>query len=300
MGDLVRSNSLAVLAARIRTYHEATTAALKASVVNAMAAGDLLIEAKAQLKHGQWLPWLEANCAMSERTARLYMRLARYRPEIENGSVADLSLRGAIALITLPKDNIVALLGDEIAEAADCESAFVACKKAEAERNVRKALFAEIFAALDRLRPDTASKEAAWERYGDEFCNAARECRMALEADLDLDIPFTCTPEATAALTRARGIAVEMLKEISAVRAGNLYSKPDAYEFDCSTRHRRNIRKEQSRRQPTEAPTALLSAHICISESAIPAAWRCSLRSFALHRGLIIFSGVLVSDPGAQ
>src|SRR5262249_21404369 len=25
----------------------------------------------------------------------------------------------------------------------------------------------------------------------------------------------------------------------SAVRAGNLYSKPDAYAFDCSTRHRR-------------------------------------------------------------
>jgi hypothetical protein len=50
------SNSLADLAARIRNYHEATVAALKSSVEFAMNAGDLLIEAKAQLKHGQWLP----------------------------------------------------------------------------------------------------------------------------------------------------------------------------------------------------------------------------------------------------
>ena len=49
------SNSLTDLAARIRTYHEATVAALKSGVEFAMNAGDLLIEAKRQLKkHGYW------------------------------------------------------------------------------------------------------------------------------------------------------------------------------------------------------------------------------------------------------
>jgi hypothetical protein len=45
--------------------------------------------------HGQWLPWLTKNCAMSERTARLYMRVAGGRGliEAENGNVADLSRR---------------------------------------------------------------------------------------------------------------------------------------------------------------------------------------------------------------
>jgi hypothetical protein len=52
--DLARSNSLTDLAARIRIEHEATAAALQRRVMHAMAAGDLLIEAKAQLKHGQW------------------------------------------------------------------------------------------------------------------------------------------------------------------------------------------------------------------------------------------------------
>ena len=47
------SNSLPDLAARIRNEHEAVSSALKDRVRHAIAAGELLIEAKAQLKHGQ-------------------------------------------------------------------------------------------------------------------------------------------------------------------------------------------------------------------------------------------------------
>lgn len=63
-----------------------------------MACGDLLIEAKAQVPQGQWLPWLKANCEMSDRTARIWMRLARNRAAIESeiGSAADLSIRRAL------------------------------------------------------------------------------------------------------------------------------------------------------------------------------------------------------------
>jgi hypothetical protein len=43
------SNSLTDLAARIMAEHEATAVALQRSVKHAMAAGDLLLEAKAQL-----------------------------------------------------------------------------------------------------------------------------------------------------------------------------------------------------------------------------------------------------------
>jgi hypothetical protein len=74
-----QSNSLVDLAARIRNRHEAVAEALKHSVEHAMAAGDLLIEAKAQLKHGQWGEWLQTFCSLSERTAQRYIRLARNR-----------------------------------------------------------------------------------------------------------------------------------------------------------------------------------------------------------------------------
>jgi hypothetical protein len=102
------SNSLADLAARIRAFHQATAEALRRSVENAMAAGDLPIEAKAQLKHGQWLPWLRDHCAMSERTAQLYMRCAKNRAAIEeqvkSATVADLTLNEAAAVLVLISD----------------------------------------------------------------------------------------------------------------------------------------------------------------------------------------------------
>jgi hypothetical protein len=72
-----QSNYLPELAARIRAEHEATASALRSGIQHAIAAGELLIEAKAQLPHGQWLPWLKDNCALSLRQAQKYMRLAR-------------------------------------------------------------------------------------------------------------------------------------------------------------------------------------------------------------------------------
>jgi hypothetical protein len=56
--SIEQSNSLADLAARIRAEHEASTLAIKRGLQHAVTCGRLLIEAKAQLRHGQWLPWL--------------------------------------------------------------------------------------------------------------------------------------------------------------------------------------------------------------------------------------------------
>jgi hypothetical protein len=102
-----QSNSLTDLAARIRAEHEATATALKDSVMHAMAAGDLLIEAKAQVPHGSWLPWLRDHCTISERTAQLYMRVAKNRTTIEaqiRSGDADLSLNEVTALLMLSSD----------------------------------------------------------------------------------------------------------------------------------------------------------------------------------------------------
>jgi Protein of unknown function (DUF3102) len=123
------SNSLADLAARIRAFHEATAEGLRRSVEHAMAAGDLLIEAKAQLKHGQWLPWLRDHCVMSERTAQLYMRCAKNRSAIEeqakSATFADLTLNEAAAVLMLTSDvrkvfqvarEMAHLSGDELIE----------------------------------------------------------------------------------------------------------------------------------------------------------------------------------------
>src|SRR5262249_31051846 len=103
-----KSNSLQELAERIRGCHETVRQILKSAVEHAMTTGDLLIEAKAQLKldHGQWSPWLREHCEMSERTARLYMRLAKNREVIEAcEDAANLTLNAAARLLALPKED---------------------------------------------------------------------------------------------------------------------------------------------------------------------------------------------------
>ena len=99
-------NYLPELASRIRAEHQATSAALKSSVQHSITPGELLIEAKALVKHGRWLPWLAENCGFSERTAQLYMRCARNKAAIEANTqcVADLTLNEAAALLMLSSD----------------------------------------------------------------------------------------------------------------------------------------------------------------------------------------------------
>jgi hypothetical protein len=100
------SNSLTELAARIRAEHEATLAAMNVALKHAMSAGDLLIEAKAQLNHGEWQPWIREHCGISDRTARLYMQLARNREEIEaQADITYLTLNGAVRLLAPPAES---------------------------------------------------------------------------------------------------------------------------------------------------------------------------------------------------
>jgi hypothetical protein len=103
--DLSHSDSLDDLAAGIKAEHEETTGALKSALDHAINAGELLIEAKSQLKHGQWLPWLRDHCAMPERTAQFYIHLARHRLELEGSNpqrIADLTLMDAQRMLAKP------------------------------------------------------------------------------------------------------------------------------------------------------------------------------------------------------
>lgn len=64
--------------------------------------GQRLIEAKALLSHGEWLPWLAEKVEFSERAAQNFMRLSR---EWSNPhAVADLGARKALTLLALPAD----------------------------------------------------------------------------------------------------------------------------------------------------------------------------------------------------
>lgn len=90
------------LVVSINEEHSKAAECMWAGVQHAIRAGELLIEAKSQVEHGQWLPWLEANCEFSERTAQGYMRLAKELPKLDaekRNRVADLTFRDALKSI---------------------------------------------------------------------------------------------------------------------------------------------------------------------------------------------------------
>jgi hypothetical protein len=90
------------LASAINEAHLRVEESARAGAEHARHAGELLLQAKEQVGHGNWLPWVKAHCRFSERTAREYMRVARQWPVIDGNRqrAADLSVREAIRLLS--------------------------------------------------------------------------------------------------------------------------------------------------------------------------------------------------------
>jgi hypothetical protein len=105
VSDLIPRPDLVDLAQRINHEHQQTESALRASLEHARTAGQLLLEAKEKLAHGQWLPWLEANVQASVRSCQAYMRVAREwdRLQAKSATVAHLSYREALAALAEPQ-----------------------------------------------------------------------------------------------------------------------------------------------------------------------------------------------------
>src|SRR5262249_2583282 len=93
------NNRLPILASEIRRAHADVQEAAKTAAERAIEAGRALIEAKSLVKHGEWLPWLREHCALAERTAQLYMKIAEsgHTPE----TVAALGLKAAEKALVL-------------------------------------------------------------------------------------------------------------------------------------------------------------------------------------------------------
>lgn len=151
--------------------------------------GKGLIEAKAMLPHGEWLPWLTEKVEFSKRTANRFMRLAR---EWTNPTaLSDLGATKALILLALPPEERDAFMtenhivgGEEKAvidmSAREMEKAIRDREEALAEKNAAEAArakMAEDMVMVKRLL-ETAQKEKekavqALERARDKADRAA-------------------------------------------------------------------------------------------------------------------------------
>ena len=102
---------------KLQQQHEAVVKSMTDALGHAMAAGEILLDAKASLAHGLFREWVESQgdtaFPLSLRTAQRYMQVARNREQIgessreqanathesESGSKRGLSIREAIRLV---------------------------------------------------------------------------------------------------------------------------------------------------------------------------------------------------------
>jgi hypothetical protein len=78
----VNDLTLNTLAAEINMLHDAANDAAATALHYAARCGAKLNEAKAKKGHGEWLPWLEANCRVKRVQAWKYMKLAKEMPQL--------------------------------------------------------------------------------------------------------------------------------------------------------------------------------------------------------------------------
>ena len=75
----------------ITTLHAEIEYLLTRSLHNAIRIGELLARRKEQLAHGDFTKWVEKHLPFTDRTARTYMRLWRYRDVIKMENVSVLT-----------------------------------------------------------------------------------------------------------------------------------------------------------------------------------------------------------------
>lgn len=94
-------SALPDLADAINLEHKAAIEHAQHAVEHALKCGRLLIQAKGQLPHGEFLSWLSEHCHVKQRQARNYMRVADNWQAIEAKTApgADLTIKGALAVL---------------------------------------------------------------------------------------------------------------------------------------------------------------------------------------------------------
>lgn len=157
--------------------------------------GQRLIEAKAMLSHGEWLPWLTERVEYSERVAQKFMRLAR---EWSNpNTLSDLGASKALALLALPPEERETFMSEN--HLVDGEA---------------KPVIDMTYKELEKaIRERDEARQAAEAAQAD--ARSAEESRAKMEADMRaLENIHRCAQEGEAQARDALAKAQAELKEL--------------------------------------------------------------------------------------
>lgn len=120
--------------------------------------GQRLLEAKAMLPHGEWLPWLTERVEFSERQAQRFMKLAQ---EWSNPTaLSDLGATKALALLALPPEERQKFLSENHIVDGD-EKSVIDMTSRELEKAVKERDEALHAAEAARAAAETADQSRA-------------------------------------------------------------------------------------------------------------------------------------------
>jgi hypothetical protein len=183
-GDDVSVRDLDAIVAQIRWHGARMIERLRQTLDEAREIGGLLIEAKAQVSHGEWLPWLAENVAISERTAQEWMRLAKADPQAIEG--AD-SIGDALEAIASPSKSAASRGFVEAIDRAEVA-------EIEARRARQQAQQAEVAAQLAEARAASEAREREFAARRDA-AQAERNAELIDSTVVDDEIPEPTAPE---------------------------------------------------------------------------------------------------------
>lgn len=94
--------SLPALAKEITMLHDICQQDSRSAIERAIQVGEKLAEAKSQVSHGEWIPWVEKNLPFGRIQAAKYMRVYENRDKLPN-ETSSIHLAEAVSLLSEPR-----------------------------------------------------------------------------------------------------------------------------------------------------------------------------------------------------
>ena len=234
--------------------------------------GKRLAEAKSQLSHGEWLPWLEEKVEFSERSAQQYMRL--WKEYGKSATVADLGVRKALVLLALPESEREEFAAENHAAdmtAKELEEAFrqrkIAELKAEsAQRELDKQRETAAQAEEDAVKAREAAEQAASDVQAAKYtAMAAQEELVRVRLELEklrsrpVDVAVQKVDASEEQIAAARAEAEEAAADREKKLTADLDKAKKALEKALDGRKAAEARAEDAERERTSAMDAAKS-----------------------------------------
>lgn len=180
--------------------------------------GRCLIEAKDKLRHGEWLPWLNEQVELSERTAQKFMQLAR---EWSNpNTLADLGASKALMLLALPADeresfteehDVIEMSARQLRQAIrERDEARAAAEQAKADRVTAETARAKMEEDMQVANASIEAAHAERERADDHVRRLEAELEELRSRPVDVAVETVVDQEA---IDKARAEAVAGMQD---------------------------------------------------------------------------------------